>query len=76
MNKTKERGDPLAGFSKDLRNSIRKRNHDNKLKKEENRIKEIKASPLYRMYRDRQNAMARARYKARKIERKALNETK
>jgi len=33
--------DPLAGFSKDLRNSIRKRNHDNKLKKEENRIKEI-----------------------------------
>ena len=32
--------DPLAGFSKDLRNSIRKRNHDNKLKKEENRIKE------------------------------------
>jgi hypothetical protein len=31
---------------------------------------------LWRKYRDRQNAMARARYKARKIERKALNETK
>ena len=33
--------DPLAGFSKDLRNSIRKRNHDNERKKRENRIKEI-----------------------------------
>ena len=32
--------DPLAGFSKDLRNSIRKRNHDNERKKRENRIKE------------------------------------
>ena len=41
MNKTKERGDPLAGFSKDLRNSIRKRNHDNERKKRENKIKEI-----------------------------------
>jgi len=76
MNKTKERGDPLAGFSKDLRNSIRKRNHDNERKKRENRIKEIMASPWYRRMLDRRNAMARARYKARKIERKALNETK
>ena len=58
--------DPLANFSEDLQNSIRKRNYDNKLKKEENRIKEIKASPWYRNYRDRQNAKARARYKARK----------
>ena len=33
--------DPLAGFSKDLRNSIRKRNHDNERKKRENRIKEV-----------------------------------
>ena len=60
--------DPLAGFSKDLRNSIRKRNHDNKLKKEENRIKEIEASPWYRRLLDRRNAMARARRKARKNE--------
>ena len=29
------RTDPLAGFSKDLRNSIRKRNHDNERKKRE-----------------------------------------
>ena len=35
------RTDPLAGFSKDLRNSIRKRNHDNERKKRENRIKKI-----------------------------------
>jgi len=34
------RTDPLASFSKDLRNSIRKRNHDNERKKRENRIKE------------------------------------
>jgi len=70
------RTDPLASFSKDLRNSIRKRNHDNERKKRENRIKEIMASPWYRRMLDRRNAMARARYKARKIERKALNETK
>ena len=62
------RTDPLANFSKDLRNSIRKRNHDNKLKKEENRIKEIEASPWYRRLLDRRNAMARARRKARKNE--------
>ena len=55
------RTDPLVSFSKDLRKSIHKRN-------EENRIKEIKASPIYRMFRDRQNAMARARPKARKNE--------
>tara|TARA_R110000824_G_scaffold300650_1_gene488684 strand:+ start:528 stop:737 length:210 start_codon:yes stop_codon:yes gene_type:complete len=53
--------DPLANFSKDLQKSIHKRNQNNKLKNEENRIKEIKASPMYRMYRDRQNARARAR---------------
>jgi hypothetical protein len=62
------RTDPLAGFSKDLRNSIRKRNHDNELKKEENRIKEIKASPWYRGYRDSINAKARARRKARIVD--------
>ena len=67
-NKTMERTDPLASFSKDLQKSIHKRNYDNKLKKEENRIKEIKASPWYRKYRDRQNAMARSRRKARKNE--------
>ena len=33
--------DPFSGFSKDLRNSIRKRNHDNERKKRENRIKKI-----------------------------------
>jgi len=57
------RTDPLANFSKDLQKSIHKRNYDNKLKNEENRIKEIKASPIYRMFRDRQNARARARRK-------------
>ena len=57
------RTDPLANFSKDLQKSIHKRNYDNKLKNEENRIKEIKASPIYRMFRDRQNAKARARRK-------------
>ena len=36
------------------------------MKISKNRIKEIKASPWYRNYRDRQNAKARARYKARK----------
>ena len=65
-NKTKERTDPLASFSKDLQESIHKRNYDNKRKNEENRIKEIKASPWYRIYRDRQNARARARREARK----------
>ena len=60
--------DPLANFSEDLQKSIHKRNYDNKLKNEENRIKEIKASPWYRGYRDRLNAKARARRKARKNE--------
>jgi len=60
--------EPLANFSKDLQKSIHKRNYDNELKKKENRIKEIKASPWYRLYRDRQNAKARARRKARKNE--------
>ena len=67
-NNTKERTDPLANFSKDLQKSIHKRNYDNELKNEENRIKKIKASSWYRRYRDRQNAMARARRKARKNE--------
>jgi hypothetical protein len=31
-----------------------------------NRVKELKMSPMYREYRDRQNAMARARRKDRK----------
>ena len=35
-------------------------------KTEEERVKELKASPMYREYRDRQNAMARARRKDRK----------
>ena len=60
--------DPLASFSKDLQKSIHKRNYDNERKNEENRRKEIKASPWYRPYRDRQNAKARARRKARKNE--------
>ena len=60
----KNNEDPLANFSKDLQKSIHKRNQNNKLKNEENRIKEIKASPWYRLYRDRQNAKARARRKA------------
>ena len=67
-NKTMERTDPLASFSKDLQKSIHKRNYDNERKNEENRIKELKESPIYRQFRDRQNAMARARYKARKNE--------
>ena len=33
-------------------------------KTEEERLKKLKASPMYRVYRDRQNAMARARRKA------------
>ena len=49
---------PLANFSEDLQKSINKRN-------EENRWKEFKASPMYRAYRDKQNAMARARRKER-----------
>ncbi len=53
------RTDPLASFSKDLQESIQKRN-------EENWLKELKASPIYRKYRDRQNAMARDRRKAKK----------
>ena len=48
----------LANFSEDLQESINKRN-------EENRIKNFRAFPLYRAYRDRQNAMARARRKER-----------
>ena len=60
--------DPLANFSKDLQESIHQRNYDNKRKHKENRIKEIKASPWYRIYRDRQNAKERARRKARKNE--------
>ena len=46
------RTDPLAGFSKDLRNSIRKRNHDNKLKKEENGRSKARIVDLehYRMW--------------------------
>ena len=59
------RTDPLTNFSKDLQKSIHKRNYDNKRKNEENRIKEIKASPWYRGYRDRLNAKARARRKER-----------
>ena len=39
--------------------------YDNKRKNEENRWKEFKASPIYRAYRDKQNAMARARRKER-----------
>ena len=35
-------------------------------KTEEERLKELKTSPMYRVYRDRQNAMARDRRKARK----------
>ena len=35
-------------------------------KTHENRWKEFKTSPMYREYRDRQNAMARARRKDRK----------
>ena len=62
------RTDPLANFSKDLQESIHQRNYDNKRKHEENRRKEIKASPWYRPYRDRQNAKERARRKARKNE--------
>ncbi len=65
MTLKKSNKNPLANFSKDLQNSIHKRNQNNKLKNEENRIKELKASPMYRMYRDRQNAMARARRKNR-----------
>jgi hypothetical protein len=49
---------PLANFSEDLQKSINKRN-------EENRIKKLRASPLYKAYRDRQNTMARARRKER-----------
>ncbi len=60
----KNNENPLANFSKDLQKSIHKRNYDNELKNKENRIKEIKASPIYRQFRDRQNAMARARRKA------------
>jgi len=56
---------PLANFSEDLLKSINKRNYDNKRKNEENRWKEFKASPIYRAYRDKQNAMARARRKER-----------
>jgi len=67
-NKTMERTDPLASFSKDLQKSIHRRNYDNERKNEENRIKELKESPIYRQFRDRQNAMARARRKARKNE--------
>ncbi len=39
---------------------------ENNKKTEEERLKELKASPIYRLYRDRQNAMARDRRKARK----------
>ena len=67
-NKTMERTDPLASFSKDLQKSIHRSNYDNERKNEENRIKELKESPIYRQFRDRQNAMARARRKARKNE--------
>tara|TARA_B110000285_G_scaffold37061_1_gene40124 strand:+ start:125 stop:331 length:207 start_codon:yes stop_codon:yes gene_type:complete len=35
-------------------------------KTEEERLKKLKASPMYRVYRDRQNAMAKDRRKARK----------
>ena len=35
-------------------------------KTHEERVKELKASPMYRVYRDRQNAMAKDRRKARK----------
>ena len=35
-------------------------------KTEEERLKELKTSPMYKVYRDRQNAMARDRRKARK----------
>jgi hypothetical protein len=35
-------------------------------KTHEERVKELKTSPMYREYRDRQNAMARARRKDRK----------
>jgi hypothetical protein len=48
----------LANFSEDLQESINKRN-------QENRWKEFKASPIYRAYRDKQNAMAKARRKER-----------
>jgi hypothetical protein len=60
----KSNENPLANFSTDLQKSIHKRNYDNERKNEENRCKEFKASPMYRAYRDRQNAMARARRKA------------
>ena len=63
-----ERTDPLASFSKALQKSIHRSNYDNERKNEENRIKELKESPIYRQFRDRQNAMARARRKARKNE--------
>ena len=35
-------------------------------KTEEERLNELKTSPMYKVYRDRQNAMARDRRKARK----------
>ena len=60
----KSNENPLANFSTDLQKSIHKRNYDNERKNEENELKEFKASPMYRAYRDRQNAMARARRKA------------
>ena len=41
-----------------------------KTEKEEERLEKLKASPVYREYRDRQNARARDRYKARKEEKK------